>query len=64
MSDLPAVWQAHRAADDLSNTLASYYEEGFPSGQAELTDAQRQLLAGQHDKLRQRLDALGVPLSR
>ncbi|KUN58915.1 hypothetical protein AQJ46_42340 [Streptomyces canus] len=60
MSDLSAVWTAHRAADDLSNSLASYYEEGTSNGQTQLTVAQRQLLAVQHDKLRQLLAALGV----
>lgn len=60
MPGLSDVWQAHRAADDLSNSLASYYEEGAPNGQTQLTDAQRQLLVIQHDKLRQLLEALGV----
>ncbi|MDH6522051.1 MULTISPECIES: hypothetical protein [Streptomyces] len=62
MSDLSAVWTAHRAADDLSNSLASYYEAGTSNDQTQLTLTQRQLLAVQHDKLRQLLEALGVTL--
>ncbi|MEU0110674.1 hypothetical protein ABZ313_35660 [Streptomyces sp. NPDC006251] len=64
MSDLSDVWQAHRAADDLSNSLASFYEAGIPTGQTQLTDTQLQLLAVQHEKVRQLLERLGVTPSR
>ncbi|MFJ3206224.1 hypothetical protein [Streptomyces sp. NPDC086989] len=60
MSDLTSVWQAHRAADELSSTLASFYEEGNPSGQQELTNTQRQSLTRQFDKLRRLLGDVGV----
>lgn len=42
MSD-PHVWQAHRAADNLSNTLASFYEEALATGLTVSADDQRLL---------------------
>ncbi|MGP3691054.1 hypothetical protein ACTVZO_41380 [Streptomyces sp. IBSNAI002] len=63
MSDLTDVWQAHRAAETLSSTLASFYEEGSPAGQRELTDAQKNSITEQFDKVRRLLDSAGVSLS-
>lgn len=65
MSD-PNVWQAHRAADDLSNTLASSYEEAMATGLPVSADDQRllvQQLTGQFATLRDRLASLGVATS-
>ncbi|MFE9424168.1 hypothetical protein ACFYNO_14515 [Kitasatospora sp. NPDC006697] len=62
MTDPTDLWQAHRAADNLSNTLASSYEEamatGLPSadGQQLLTRQLTEQLA----TLRRRLADLGV----
>lgn len=63
MSDLTDVWQAHRAADHLSSTLASIYEKGNPAGQLELTDAQKRSITEQFDKLRRLIGSAGVSLS-
>ncbi|WP_051708939.1 hypothetical protein [Streptomyces sp. NRRL S-350] len=61
MSD-PNVWQAHRAAADLSNTLASSYEEAMATGLPVSADGQRltQQLTEQLATLRERLAVLGV----
>ena len=58
--DLTTVWQAHRAADDLSNSLAVFYEAADPAGRHELTDAQKATLAAQHVELTQLLVRLGA----
>ncbi|MCG7523970.1 hypothetical protein MHW47_05880 [Streptomyces sp. OfavH-34-F] len=62
MSD-PHVWQAHRAADNLSNTLASSYEEAMATGQPVSADDQQllvQQLTEQFATLRAMLAKLGV----
>ncbi len=60
MSQLATVWQAHRAADDLSNSLASLYESGSPAGQQHLTVGQKQMLTTQAQRLEGLLAKLGV----
>ncbi|MFI5702680.1 hypothetical protein ACIA78_21865 [Streptomyces xanthochromogenes] len=64
MSTLDLVRQAKHAADDLSNSLASFYEDGYPAGLTNLTESQRQTLAKQLATLQQDLAKVGVgPLS-
>ncbi|MFJ7280888.1 hypothetical protein [Kitasatospora sp. NPDC098663] len=60
MSTLDLVWQAHRTAADLSNSLAVFYEEGYPAGRTNLTESQRQTLAAQLGTLQQDFAKLGV----
>ena len=60
MSDFITVWQAHRAADDLSNSLASFYENGSPTGQHQLTPGQKRMLTTQAQRLEGLLEKLGV----
>ncbi|MFB7865404.1 hypothetical protein [Streptomyces sp. NPDC056069] len=63
MPDPTDLWQAHRAADNLSNTLASSYEEAMATGFPGSADGQRltQQLTEQLTTLRERLADLGVP---
>ncbi|MER5356481.1 hypothetical protein ABT093_39950 [Kitasatospora sp. NPDC002551] len=62
MPDPTALWQAHRAADNLSNTLASSHEEAMATGFPVSADGQRltQQLTEQLATLRERLAELGV----
>lgn len=63
MLDPTALWQAHRAADDLSNTLASTYEDSVANERPISADAGQRLtqqLTEQLTTLRERLAELGV----
>ncbi|MBD0670034.1 hypothetical protein [Streptomyces sp. CBMA156] len=60
MSTLDLVWRAHKTADCLSNSLAFFYEDGYPAGVTGLTESQRQTLAGQLGALQQDLAKVGV----
>jgi hypothetical protein len=60
MSTLDSVWQTKHAADDLSNSLAVFYEDGYSVGRTGLTESQRQTLAVQLGTLQQDLAKVGV----
>ncbi|MBV9025903.1 MAG: hypothetical protein JO362_19425 [Streptomycetaceae bacterium] len=60
MSDLRAVWQAHKTADRLSVALASYYEEDQHTGQQQLTNTQKQVLTREFPALTSSMGGLGM----
>ncbi|MFD4574716.1 hypothetical protein ACFWNK_21840 [Streptomyces sp. NPDC058417] len=60
MSTLDLVWQAHETADDLSNSLAVFYEDGYQVGITGLTESARPTLVGQLGTLQRDLAKVGV----